>query len=182
MAPEEKAKKNWKKKFVEEFIEYWINVAYMAIFFGIFITYKRLVLAEYNIVYTDFGFGLINALILGKVVSIGGMMRLGRLKENRPLILSTLSKTVIFTVWLAVFNAIELTIKGVFKTYTFQGSLDSLSHIGTYDYFGGLLVVFVSFIPFFAFKDLSTAMGSRLIINLFMKGTSAASVNSPLNT
>ena len=174
MTTEGKKKKNWKKKVLDEFIDYWINVAYMTVFFAIFISYKRLVLAGYNIIYAEYGFGLINALILGKVVSIGGMMRLGKLKEHRPLILSTLSKTVIFTIWLGLFNAVELTVKGFFKTYTFQGSLDALSHIGTYEYFGGLLIVFASFIPFFAVKELTRVLGSKMILDLFMKGKSSA--------
>jgi hypothetical protein len=170
MKSEIKSKKSRKDRILKEFIEYWINVAYLAIFFGIFISYKRLVLAEYNIVYTEYGFGLINALILGKVVSIGSMMRIGKRFENRPLIWTTLSRAVLFTVWLAIFNAMELMIRGFFTTYTFQGSLDGLSHIGTYEYFGGLLIVFTSFIPFFAFKELSRVLGSKMIFDLFTKG------------
>jgi len=169
MNSEIKSKKNWKEKFFAEFIEYWINVAYLAVYFAIFVSYKRLVLAGYDIVYTEYGFGVINALILGKVVSVGGMMRLGRWVENKPLIVSTISKSVVFTIWLAIFNAIELMIRGLIKTYTFQGSLDALSHIGTYEYFAGSLVVFTSFIPFFAFKDLSGVLGSKMILDLFLK-------------
>jgi hypothetical protein len=175
MNPDTKTKKNWKKKFFEEFIEYWINVAYLAVYFAIFVSYKRLVLAGYDIVYTEYGFGLINALILGKVVSVGGMMRLGRWVENKPLIVSTISKSIVFTIWLAIFNAIELTIRGFFKTCTFHGSLEALAHIGTYEYFGGSLVVFTSFIPFFAFKDLSGILGSKMILDLFMKGRPSTS-------
>jgi hypothetical protein len=163
-------RKNWKDKFMKEFTEYWINVAYLTVFFGVFISYKRLVLAEHNIIYTDWGVGLINALVLGKVVSIGSMMRLGRRFENRPLIWSTLVRSVMFTIWLAIFNALELTIRGFFKTYTLDGIVESLSHIGTYQYFGGSLVVFASFIPFFAFKELSRVLGPKMVLDLFLKG------------
>jgi hypothetical protein len=165
-----KTKKNWKEKFFKEFMEYWINVAYLAFYFAVFIFYKRLVLAEHDIIYTDWGVGIINALILGKVVSIGSLMRLGRWFDNRPLIWSTINRSILFTIWLALFNALELTIRGFFKTYTFEGSLTALSHIGSYAYFGGLLVVFTSFIPFFAVKELSRVLGSRMIFDLFMKG------------
>jgi hypothetical protein len=170
MTSEKKNKKNWKEKILKEFIEYWINVAYLALFFGIFISYKRLVLAEYNIVYTEYGFGLINALILGKVVSIGTVIRLGKPSANRPLIWSTLNRSILFTIWLAFFNAIELMIRGAIKTHAFQGAVDALSHIGSYEYFGGLLIVFASFIPFFAVKELSSVLGSRVVIDLFLKG------------
>jgi hypothetical protein len=174
MHSETKTKKNWKHKFREEFIDYWVNVAYLAVFFGVFISYKRLVLAEHNIVYTEWGFGLINALVLGKVVSIGSMMRLGHWFDDRPLIWSTLTRSVMFTLWLALFNAVELSVKGFFSTYSMQGVMSSLSHIGTYEYFGGSLVVFTSFIPFFAFKEISRVMGSNIVLNLFLKGKSSS--------
>ena len=170
MTSEKQIKKNWKDKFRKEFIEYWINVAYLAIFFGIFISYKRLVLAEYNIVYTEYGFGLINALILGKVVSIGTVLRLDQRFANRPLIWSTINRSILFTIWLALFNAIELMIRGAIKTHTFLGSVNALSHIGSYEYLAGLMIVFASFIPFFAVKELSRVLGSKVIIDLFIKG------------
>jgi hypothetical protein len=165
-----KQKRNWRDKFLKEFIDYWINVAYLSVFFGVFISYKRLVLAEHNIVYAEWGFGLINALVLGKVVSVGRMMRLGKQFENRPLIWSTISRTVLFTIWLALFNAVELMIRGFFNTHTFKGSFIALSHIGTFEYFGGALVVFCSFIPFFAVKELSRVLGANVILDLFLKG------------
>ncbi|MEI8006256.1 MAG: hypothetical protein WCI48_08615 [Bacteroidota bacterium] len=174
MEPEKKPKKSFKEKFIKEFIEYWVNVVYLALFFAVFICYKRLVLAEHGIVYTDWGFGLINALILGKVVSIGSMMKLGRWLESRALIWSTLNRSVVFTIWLALFNAVELFIRGFFNTHTFQGSLDALSHIGTSEYFGNSLVVFTSFIPFFAFKELSRVLGPKFILDLFLKGKQSA--------
>jgi hypothetical protein len=177
MNTERKPKKSFKEKFFKEFTEYWINVAYLAVYFAVFISYKRLVLAEHNIIYTDWGFGLINALVLGKVVSIGSMMRLGRKLEDRPLIWITINRSVLFTLWLALFNAVELMIRGFFKTYTFQGSVDALAHIGTYEYFGGLLVVFTSFIPFFAFKELSRVLGPKMILDLFLKGKSSSETN-----
>jgi hypothetical protein len=165
-----KTKRNWKDKFMKEFIAYWINVAYLVVFFGVFISYKRLVLAEHNIIYTNWGIGIINALVLGKVVSIGNIMRLGSRFDNRPLVWSTLVRSVMFTVWLALFNAFELAIRGFFKTNTFDGIIDSLSHIGTYEYLGGSLIVFASFIPFFAFKELSRVLGPKMVLDLFLKG------------
>ena len=170
MNSEENTKKNWKEAVKKEFVEYGINVLYLAIYFAVFISYKRLVLAEHDIIYTDWGVGIINALILGKVVSLGGILRLGRWLDNKPLIWSTLNRSVIFTILLAIFNAIELTAKGYFSTHTSQGILDSLSHIGTAEYFGGSLIVFTSFIPFFAIKELSRVLGHKMIFDLFTKG------------
>ncbi|MBC7846101.1 MAG: hypothetical protein H7Y10_06390 [Flavobacterium sp.] len=163
-------KKSFKEKFKEEFIEYWVNVLYLSIYFGVFISYKRLILAHYDIDYEEYGIAFINAFILGKVVSVGGMMKLGTKMDSGPLVISTLFKSFVFTIWLAVFNVIEELISGYFKTDSLQGAIDSLSHhIKSYEYLGSLLVVFTCFIPFFAFKEMSRVLGHHTILELFFK-------------
>lgn len=163
-------KKSFKEKFKEEFIEYWINVAYLSFYFGVFVTYKRLILAEYEIDFEQYGTAFFNAFVLGKVVSIIGMMKLGTKMENSPLAISTLFKSLIFTFWLAVFNVVEEFISGYFKTDTLDGAIEYLSHhLGSYEYFAGLLVVFTCFIPFFAFKEMSRVLGLHTIMDLFFK-------------
>jgi hypothetical protein len=174
MNTEATPKKTWKNKLFSELIDYWINVAYLAVFFAVFISYKRLILAHHGIIYTEWGVGVIKALVLGKVVSIGSMMRLGLGFERWPLIVSTINRSVLFTIWLALFNAIELIVRGFFETYSFEGSLRALSFIGSYEYYGNLLVVFTVFIPFFAMKELSRVLGSKTIIDLFLKGKQPA--------
>lgn len=165
-------RKNWQVKVRKEFVEYGINVLYLSVYFAVFLSYKRLVLAEHDIEYTDWGVGLINALILGKVVSLGSIMRLGHWLDNKPLIWSTINRSIIFTLLLAIFNAIELTLRGYFSTHTTEGILASLAHIGTYEYLGGSLVVFTSFIPFFAIKEISRVIGKKEVLDLFLKGRS----------
>jgi hypothetical protein len=44
----------WKKKIVHEVIEYWINFGYLAFFLVAFIWYRRLVLAAYQVQYTNY--------------------------------------------------------------------------------------------------------------------------------
>ena len=35
-----------KQKFIREMVDYWLNVVYLTVFFGLFTWYRRLVLAE----------------------------------------------------------------------------------------------------------------------------------------
>ena len=71
-------KKGWKQKILHELINYWLLVLYMAIFFGVFTTYRRLLLAHYGISYEDYGISVIRALVLGKVVLVAEALRVGR--------------------------------------------------------------------------------------------------------
>ncbi|MFI3219993.1 MAG: hypothetical protein QX189_12895, partial [Methylococcales bacterium] len=71
-------KEGMKEKFLHEMTEYLINVCYLAAVFAAFTEYQRLFLAAHDIDYTNYGVAVIEALILGKVIMIGSMFRLGR--------------------------------------------------------------------------------------------------------
>lgn len=169
---DETKKKSFKEKFKEEFIEYWINVLYLSFYFGVFFTYKRLILAQYEIDYEEYGAALISAFILGKVVSIIGMTKIGRKTSEGHLALLTAYKTFAFTLCIIVFNVLEKFIVGFYNTSTFDGAISNITHeLFTYEYPARLLIIFSSFIPYFAMKELSNAVGHKKVIDLFFKGS-----------
>src|SRR6478735_9228817 len=110
MTDKAKSQPAWKEKARRELADYWTTFVYLALFFAAFTCYRRLILAEYHIGYLHFGFALIEALVLAKVILIGDAMHLGRRVEDKPLILPTLYKAFIFTIWVGVFRLIEYTI------------------------------------------------------------------------
>ena len=79
-------KGNLKKKIVHEIGEYLINVCYLTVVFAAFTEYRRFLLAVHDITYTNYGVAVIEALILGKVIMTGEVVRLGRGLEQKPLI------------------------------------------------------------------------------------------------
>lgn len=83
---------------IRELADYWTNVGYLAFFFGAFTCYRKLILAEYHISYFHFGFALIEALILAKIILLGDRMHLERRMGEKPLIFSMLYKASVFTV------------------------------------------------------------------------------------
>ena len=169
MAESDTTNKSLKEKAKHEFVEYWINVAYLALVFASFTVYRRLVLAAHDITYTNYGFALIEALILGKVIMIGGVFRLGRGLEDKPLIYPTLAKTVIFTVFVAVFTLAEHAIKGLVTGDGVAAGLARFTAQGYEVILANSLVVFVALIPFFAVKELGRVMGREKIWALFFR-------------
>jgi len=162
-------KKNIKKKIVHEITEYWINVAYLTLVFASFTQYRRLVLAAHDITYTNYWVAVIEALILAKVVMIGDVLHLGRRLEHKPLIYSTLLKTVVFTIFVAAFTLIEHVIKGLWKGDAFSELFGTFLGKGYHEVLAGCLVVFVAFIPFFAFRELGRALGEGKIRTFFFR-------------
>jgi hypothetical protein len=91
-----------KQKIVHETREYLFNAAFLACFFVSLTTYRKLVLAEYQIGYFEYGWALLQALILSKVILIGEALHIGERFQGRPLIVSTLWKSLVFALFAAV--------------------------------------------------------------------------------
>jgi hypothetical protein len=165
----DKKKGNLKKKIFHEMVEYWFNVCYLTLVFGVFTWYRRFLLASYDITYTNYGFAVIEALVLAKVIMIGEVIRLGRGLEQKPLIYPTLYKTVAFTFFVGVFKLIEQVIKGLWKGEGLTGGLIEFFEKGSLELLANSLVVFVAFIPFFGVKELGRVLGEDKIRALFFR-------------
>ncbi len=169
MSSPDKKKKSLKEKLFHEMVEYWINFCYLALVFAAFTQYRRFVLAAHDITYTNYGFAVIEALILAKVVMIGDALRLGRNLDQRPLIYSTLFRTVVFSLFVIGFSIIEHVVKGLWHGKGVAGGLDDFFGKGPHELLANSLVVFVAFFPFFAVKELERVLGVEKIRALFFR-------------
>jgi hypothetical protein len=167
-------KAGWKHKLFLEMTAYWINVLYLSLLFAVFTSYRRLILANYDISYSNWGISVIKALVLAKVIMVGSLFHFGRSLEKKPMILPTLFKSVLFTLWVALFALVESAIRGFLHGKGLAGALDHLLSGGTHEFFSKCLVVFVAFIPFFAFRELGRVLGKGKIWELFFRKGSVA--------
>jgi len=174
MNGENKKKAGLKQKFVSELTEYWFTFLYLVFFFGAFAWYRRLMLAEYEISYLHYGVAVVEALVLAKVILIGDALHLGRRLEERPLIIPTLYKAVVFGAFVGVFGVIEHTIGGLLHGKGLAGGFDELKSEGIDELLGRCLVTFFAFIPFFAFKELGRVLGEGRMRKLFFRSQAAA--------
>jgi hypothetical protein len=158
-----------KQKLSRELREYVANFIYLALFFGAFTVYRRLVLAEYHITYLHYGISLLQAFILAKVIMIGDLLGLGKRLQNKPLILTTLYKTAVFTAWVILFSIFEHTIEGLIHREGLRQSFLNVFSLGFHEIVARCLVVFIVFIPFFAVKDLAKLFGQSEIQTLFIQ-------------
>ncbi|MEI6153022.1 MAG: hypothetical protein WCQ90_02940 [Deltaproteobacteria bacterium] len=169
MSSPEKKKGNLKEKIFKEMIEYWINFFYLTLMFAAFTQYRRLILAAHDITYTNYWVAVIEAAIFAKVIMIGDLFRLGREHEQKPLIYSTLYKSVVFTLFVGAFTIMEHVVKGFWQGEGIMGGLVGFLEKGSHELLAGCLVIFVAFIPFFAFKELERVLGVAKIRALFFR-------------
>ena len=137
MSSADKKKRNWKKILFEELVEYWVNVIYLTLVFAAFTQYRRFVLAAHDITYTNYWIAVIEALILAKVIMIGAVFRLGRGFEHKPLIYPTLYKTVVFTLFVAVFTLAEHLVKGLWQGKGLTGGIVEYFGNGPHEFLAG---------------------------------------------
>ena len=163
------AKVDWKRTLFLEMTAYWINVVYLTLLFAVFTSYRRLIMANFNIGYANWGISFLKALVLAKVIMLGSLVPLGRRLEHKPLVLSTLFQSALFTCWVTLFALVESTVRGLLHGKGMAGALEHLLSEGTQEFYAKCLVVFVAFIPFFAFKELGRVLGKGIIWGLFFR-------------
>ncbi len=140
-----KQRMGWRQKIFHEIKEYWLITLYMAILFSVFTIYRRLILKHYIISYEEYGFGVIKAMILAKVVLVAEKLRLGRGFEDKPLIIPTFYKSLLFTICVALFGIVESMISSFVHGKGLTGAIDELMSQYTYEWLGNALVVFFTF-------------------------------------
>ncbi len=166
-------KRKWTQKIAEEMREYYLNVVYLSLFFGMFTTYRRILMAQHGIDYGNYGVSIIQALVLAKIIMIGGMFHLGRGLEDKPLIYPTMAKSLAFTLWVVVFKFFEHAISALWHGRTLADGYTSFLAIEKFEWLSGGLVVFLAFIPFFGVKELGRVLGKGKIQALFFRKRAA---------
>jgi hypothetical protein len=162
---------HFKEKAVEEFKLYWLVFFFLAVMFGAFNTYRRLILGEVGVNYGHYGAGLIEAAIIAKVILIGDAMKLGRWMEAKyPLIYTVLVKSVLFGLLVAVFNMIEHAIEGLVHGETWALILaHPFPAQNTNEILARTVVMIVTFIPFFAVWEAGRVLGRGKLSEIFLR-------------
>ena len=156
-----------KERVLEEVRIFWIITLYLALLFGSFMVYRRLILAEFGVTYLHYGFALIEALIIAKVILIGDAFRLGRRFENRPLVVSVIYKSALFGVFVMLFGVLEHVIEGLFHKKNASDILRGMMDIGMDELLARVVILIIAFVPFFAFWELRRVLGPRRLSALF---------------
>lgn len=156
-----------KERALEEFKIYWIITLYLAVFLGSFTVYRRLVLREFGVAYLHYGFALVEALIIAKVILIGRAFGLGKRFEHEPPIVSVVYKAVLFGVLVFLFGFLERVVEAWIHKSGWAGVVQGVTEIGIYELLARVIMLIVAFIPFFAFWEIGRVLGPGKLSALF---------------
>jgi fumarate reductase subunit C len=165
-----KRARDLKQRVLDEVIKFLAIAFYLWVMFGVFALHESVVSAKDHIDYHFYGFALVNALILGKVMLVAEDLHFADWFKGRPLIYPILCKAVAFSILFLVFDVVEEVLVGVFKGKTIGESIPMIGG-GTPSgvFFVGIILA-VALIPFFAFREVGRAIGERALHSLMFTG------------
>jgi hypothetical protein len=153
------------RRFVAMFLYLWV-------LFGLFVLNERIILDQRGSGFASHGFALLNALVLAKVMLVTEDLNLGRWMRRRPLIYPILFESLLLTVMFICFHVVEHLVVGLFKKETIAASIPAIGGGGLAGVVCVAVILFVSLIPFFAFRNVSRKLGpGQLHLMLFGTGT-----------
>jgi hypothetical protein len=156
MNAENPQKASLKQKAAHEFKEIAFVFLYLAFFFCALATYSMLLLGKFHISYFTYGAALINAFVITKVILIGEAAHLGKQLEAKPLVYSAVYKAALFGLLVFAVHILEEMIKRLVHGKDIVGAFQE---IRLDDLLARSVVVFCTFIPFFAFRELGRVLG-----------------------
>ena len=168
-------KRGLKQRVVDEVIKFLTIAFYLWVVFGVFALHESVVSAKDHIDYHFYGFALVNALILGKVMLIAEDFHFADWFKDKPLIYPIFCKAIAFSILFLVVDVVEEVVVGIFKGKTIGESIPSIGG-GTLSgvFFVGIILA-VALLPFFAFREIGRVIGERELHSLmFTDGAKAA--------
>ena len=156
MDAEHSEKKSMKQKAAHEVKEITIVFLYLAFFFCALATYSMLLLERYEISYFNYGAALLNAFVITKVILIGEAAHVGKKMESKRLIYSCVYKAFLYGLLVFAFHIVEEMVKQLIHHKDIAGAFHE---IRLDDLLARSIVIFCTFIPFFAFRELGRLIG-----------------------
>jgi hypothetical protein len=148
--------------------------SFLAPLYCAFSTYRMLLLDQFQTKYFEYGTALLNALLLSKVILVGDYMQLGKRQEDKPLIVSTLFKALLFSLLTGAFQAVERFIKELVHGQSVGGAMHGVARADGNELLGHWLVMVCAFVPFFAFRELGRVLNESTVFDLFFRRRAAA--------
>jgi hypothetical protein len=170
MNAENNEKSGIKQKAAHEGKEITIVFVYLAFFFCALSTYSTLLLKQFEVSYFNLGAALLNAFVITKVILIGEAAHLGRRHEYKPLYYSVISKAFLYGLLVFAFHIVEEIVKRLIHEKDIVGAFHD---VRLDDLLARSVIIFLTFIPFFAFRELGRVLGQEEFRALFLRAGAA---------
>ena len=166
MSAENSHQTSLNQKAVREAKEITYVFLYLAAFFCALATYSMLLLEKFEISYFTYRAALLNTLIITKIILIGEAVHFGKKHEAKPLFYSCVYKAFVYGVLVFAFHIVEEVIKRLIHGKDIVGAF---REVRIDDLLARSVIIFLTFIPFFAFRELGRVMGPDKLRDVFFR-------------
>jgi hypothetical protein len=158
-----------KERVKHEVREWAVMFVYLWVLLGLFGLHQSIIMSEQHLNFRLQGFALINALILSKVMLVGEGLRFAQGRPDSRPILIILNKSLGFALLFIVFHILESLVVGITHGKSVVESFPEMAggHLQGIIALG--IIVSVSLVPFFAFRELSRVLGSGRLLRLLIE-------------
>ena len=162
-------KTDLKARLLEESRTLLLVWVYLALLLGCFTTYRRVLMAEYHMSYFRYGYSIVEALVIAKVIVLGRFLGFGERYRDRPLIMPTLYKALGFSLLVLAFSVLEHMIVGSWHGKSPAKVLDEVTNQAVWEILVRVMVLFIALLPLFAVWETGRVLGEGKLFDLFFK-------------
>lgn len=155
----DRLRKVW-KRLSDEATRYFAMVLYLWVVFGVFALSGLVFAKQRGVSLSAQGFAIVNALILAKVTLLFEEMSFGRWLRRRPLVYPIVFQSLLLAALFVCFHVLEGVVEGPLKGHSVVESVPAIGGGGATGFAAVALLLFAALIPFFAFQNVSRAMGA----------------------
>lgn len=168
-----------RKRLVAELKTTFCIFVYLAVFLGAFTTYRRLLLAEYRIPFVQYGYSVLEALVLAKVIVLGRLLRLGERFHDRPLIIPTLYRSLWFGALILAFSVIEHVLVGWLHGEAIGVVVRKALDVGVWEILSRSFVKLLAVLPLIAVGEVDRVLGEGTLFEMFFVGEAGRTGTGP---
>jgi hypothetical protein len=155
------------RRFVVMFLYLWVLL-------GLFVLNETIILGQRGMSFSSQGFALLNALVLAKVMLVVEDLNIARGLPRRPLIYRIVFESLLLAILFICFHVLEHLVVGLIKREDIAASVPAIGGGGLTRLICAAVILFVTLMPFFAFKNLGRELGANQL-NAMLFGTAIKS-------
>ena len=155
------------ERVLSEMEEFAIIAGYLFTVFAVVLYYKSTILSAEGIHWAPLGFAAVKTMIAAKIILIGRAFHVGERHRAKPLIWQTVHKSLAFLTLIYILTIVEEVVVGFIHGRTIGQSVADLAGGTTAEIIATGLIVFLVFLPLFAFNALTEVMGGRALFRVF---------------
>ena len=157
-----------------EFLELLPVVIFLLIGFNLIAFTKHLMLAEAGIVYDGMGKATFGALVVAKAVLVADLLPTMQRYRGRPLYRPILHRTVLYTVCVILFQALEMLVSNAIHQGGLIGGLQAARAEFVWAHFSYIQIwVFVLFLVYVTAVELRNEIGGEALRTILFSGDQA---------